>query len=222
MLGAAFRYDIGLPDGFFATEREDLQKVVQVVRWHRPKLVITNAIRDRMPDHGRGAELVARACFLSGLRRMETHDGRRSRSRGGPPPCCMPFRTTRSSPDLVVDVTPFWERRAAALMCFRSQFYDPTSTEPESPIASSDFLPSWKAVCARSVALFTPPTAKASRLPVRGEGPHGPELSGHWPATPLPSAVIRRSPRSRYALRVCRTDGSKALSFRQADRKAFA
>ncbi|MBK8614211.1 MAG: bacillithiol biosynthesis deacetylase BshB1 [Flavobacteriales bacterium] len=141
VLGAAFRYDIGLPDGFFATEREDLQKVVQVIRRHRPKLVITNAIRDRHPDHGRGAELVARACFLSGLRRMETHDGREEQEPWRPTTVLHAIQDNWIDPDLVVDVTPFWERRAAALMCFRSQFYDPTSTEPESPIASSDFLP---------------------------------------------------------------------------------
>jgi LmbE family N-acetylglucosaminyl deacetylase len=44
-------------------------------------------------------------------------------------------------PDIVVDITPFWDKRMEALMCFRSQFYDPTSTEPESPIATRDFIP---------------------------------------------------------------------------------
>jgi bacillithiol biosynthesis deacetylase BshB1 len=141
VLGAAFRYDIGLPDGFFATEREDLLKVVQVLRRHRPKLVISNAIRDRHPDHGRGAELVARACFLSGLRRVETYEGREEQEPWRPNTLLHAIQDNWIDPDLVVDVTPYWERRMAALMCFRSQFFDPTSTEPESPIATSDFLP---------------------------------------------------------------------------------
>jgi bacillithiol biosynthesis deacetylase BshB1 len=141
VLGAAFRYDLGLPDGFFATEREDLLKVVQVLRRHRPKLVISNAIRDRHPDHGRGAELVARACFLSGLRRVETYEGREEQEPWRPNTLLHAIQDNWIDPDLVVDVTPYWERRMAALMCFRSQFFDPTSTEPESPIATSDFLP---------------------------------------------------------------------------------
>jgi N-acetylglucosamine malate deacetylase 1 len=40
-----------------------------------------------------------------------------------------------------VDITPYWTRRQEALACFGSQFHDPRSTEPESPIANPDFMP---------------------------------------------------------------------------------
>lgn len=141
VLGAAFRYDIGLPDGFFRAEREDLLRVVQVIRRHRPQVVITNAIRDRHPDHGRGAQLVAEASFLSGLRRIGTSEGRMAQEHWRPRMVLHAVQDNWIDPDLVVDVTPYWDKRMEALMCFRSQFYDPTSTEPESPIATSDFIP---------------------------------------------------------------------------------
>ena len=72
VLDASFRYQLGLADGFFRADQQSLLAVVRSVRAHRPKVVLTNAIRDRHPDHGRGAALVAEACFLSGLRRIAT------------------------------------------------------------------------------------------------------------------------------------------------------
>jgi len=69
VLGALFRYQLGLRDGFFRADEESLMRVVRSVRRHRPAVVITNAVQDRHPDHGRAAALVAEACFLSGLRR---------------------------------------------------------------------------------------------------------------------------------------------------------
>ena len=72
VLGALFRDQLGLPDGFFRADEESLRKVIIAIRAHRPRVLITNAVRDRHPDHGRAAALVAEAAFLSGLRRIET------------------------------------------------------------------------------------------------------------------------------------------------------
>ena len=44
-------------------------------------------------------------------------------------------------PDLVVDITAHWGGKQEALNCFASQFHDPSSKEPESPIANPDFMP---------------------------------------------------------------------------------
>jgi len=44
-------------------------------------------------------------------------------------------------PDLVVDTTAFWSTKQAALACFKSQFHDPDSTEPVSPISVPEFMP---------------------------------------------------------------------------------
>jgi bacillithiol biosynthesis deacetylase BshB1 len=141
VLGAQFRYQLGLADGFFRADEDSLLAVVTSLRRHRPRVVITNAIRDRHPDHGRGAALVAEACFLSGLHRIATsHEGHAQQA----------FRPTTVlhmvqdhwiDPHVLVDITPFWKRKQEALACFKSQFFDPQSTEPVSPISVPEFLP---------------------------------------------------------------------------------
>lgn len=141
VLGALFRHQLGLADGFFRSDKESLLAVVSSVRRHRPRVVFTNAVRDRHPDHGRGAALVAEACFLSGLRKVITrHDGREQEA-WRPTTVLHAIQDRYIDPDLVVDITPYWEKKMEALRCFRSQFHDPASTEPMSAIAREDFLP---------------------------------------------------------------------------------
>ncbi|MCB9183875.1 MAG: bacillithiol biosynthesis deacetylase BshB1 [Flavobacteriales bacterium] len=141
VIGAAFRYQLALRDGFFRKDEESLLAVIQAVRRHRPAVVLTNAERDRHPDHGRGADLVAEACFLSGLRRIETSDEGKAQEAWRPRAVYHAVQDRFIEPDLVIDITPYWERKLEALRCFRSQFHDPASTEPVSPIAREDFLP---------------------------------------------------------------------------------
>lgn len=141
VLGVAFRYQLGLADGFFRADRESLLTVVRAVRAHRPRVVLTNAVQDRHPDHGRAAALVAEACFLSGLRRINTELEGAEQEAWRPVHVLHAIQDRYIAPDLVVDITPFWEKKMEALRCFRSQFHDPASTEPVSPIARADFLP---------------------------------------------------------------------------------
>ncbi|MBK9177046.1 MAG: bacillithiol biosynthesis deacetylase BshB1 [Flavobacteriales bacterium] len=141
VLGAVFRYQLGQPDGFFRKDESSLRAVIAAVRRHRPQVVLTNAVRDRHPDHGRAADLVAEACFLSGLRRVETETDGHAQQAWRPMQVLHAIQDRYIDPDIVIDITPFWEQKLEALRCFRSQFHDPRSTEPESPIARADFLP---------------------------------------------------------------------------------
>ncbi|HRN36754.1 MAG TPA: bacillithiol biosynthesis deacetylase BshB1 [Flavobacteriales bacterium] len=141
VIGAKFRYQLGLPDGFFEINEESLLKVITTIRRHRPRVVFTNAVRDRHPDHGRGSKLVSRACFLSGLRRVITADEGQEQEAHRPVSVYHIIQDHWIHPDFVVDVSDFWQRKMEALACFKSQFYDPTSTEPVSPISVPEFLP---------------------------------------------------------------------------------
>jgi N-acetylglucosamine malate deacetylase 1 len=141
VLGARFRHQLDLPDGFFRADRESLLKVVEVVRRHRPGLVLTNAPSDRHPDHGRASALVAEACFLSGLWRIETMDDGVLQEAHRPEMVLHCVQDRWLDPDIIVDITPYWEKKQEALNCFRSQFFDPQSNEPGSPIANPDFMP---------------------------------------------------------------------------------
>lgn len=142
VLGAAFRYQLGLADGFFRADEASLLNVVASIRRHMPQVVLTNAIRDRHPDHGRGAALVAEACFLSGLRKVKTTDDDGSAQEAFRPRTVLhAIQDHWMDPDLIVDITPYWAKKQEALACFGSQFHDPESKEPQSPIANPDFMP---------------------------------------------------------------------------------
>jgi bacillithiol biosynthesis deacetylase BshB1 len=142
VLGASFRYQLGMADGFFRADEQSLLKVVASIRRHRPRVLLTNAVRDRHPDHGRAAALVAEASFLSGLRRIDTieEDGA-AQQPWRPTTVLHAMQDHWVEPDLIVDITGYWERKQQALACFASQFHDPRSSEPQSPIANPDFMP---------------------------------------------------------------------------------
>lgn len=141
LLDVAFRYQLGLADGFFRPDEPSLLKVIASIRRHRPKVLLTNAVRDRHPDHGRGAELVAEAAFLSGLRRITTTHNGSDQAPWRPSQVFHAIQDHYIQPDLIIDITPYWSKKLAALQCFASQFHDPNSKEPTSPIATPDFLP---------------------------------------------------------------------------------
>ena len=135
ILGARFRDGLDLGDGNLRTDRAAELEVIDVIRRRRPRLVFAPLPNDRHPDHVRAGRLVADAAFYSGLRSLET---------GRPPhrPQQVVFfpSTFLAEPTFLVDVTAFLETKLAAVRAFRSQFFDPSSKEPETFISSPEFL----------------------------------------------------------------------------------
>lgn len=141
ILGITDRRYINIADGFFDLSKENKLKIVQAIRHYQPEIVLANAIDDRHPDHGRAAQLVYDACFLAGLNKVETRgydDKIQERSR---PKAIYNYIQDKSLvADLVIDITPFMSRKMESILAFRSQFFDPDSTEADSPISGADFL----------------------------------------------------------------------------------
>ena len=135
ILGATFRYQIGLPDGFFQVDEPSLIEVVKVIRKHQPSLVITNALWDRHPDHEQGSKLVNKAAFLAGLIRIET-----GQNAWRPDLVLNAIQDRQMEPTLIVDISEQHEQKMQAIKAFASQFYDPDSNEPDSPISTKAFL----------------------------------------------------------------------------------
>jgi len=106
--------------------------------------VLCNAIEDRHIDHGKGSKLVSDACFLSGLMKIETKmDGDDQWQEAWRPKLVYHFIQWKNlEPDFVVDVSGFIETKTNAIMAYGSQFYDPKSKEPETPISSKNFTDS--------------------------------------------------------------------------------
>lgn len=141
MMGAEFRKNLWMADGFFECSKENKLKIIEVIREHQPDIVFANALKDRHIDHGRGADIVAEACFLSGLQKIETKDSNgKIQDRWRPKAIYHYIQDRQLTPDLVVDITDYIERKIELILAFRSQFYDPDSKELETPLTSSDFF----------------------------------------------------------------------------------
>ena len=110
--------------------------IMGLVRKYQPDIVLANALEDRHPDHGKGAQLAIDACFLSGLRQIKTGDLPAWR----PAQVYHYIQDRYLEPDFVVDISSQWDQKEAAIRAFKSQFFDPNSAEPASYISSPDFL----------------------------------------------------------------------------------
>jgi bacillithiol biosynthesis deacetylase BshB1 len=135
ILGIHARENLELADGFFQNNRESQLKLIQAIRKYQPDIVLANALEDRHPDHGKGAQLAIDACFLSGLRKIES-----GLAPWRPKHVYHYIQDRYLKPDFVVDISAHWETKEAAIRAFKSQFFDPNSSEPASYISSPDFL----------------------------------------------------------------------------------
>ena len=136
ILGLQARENLGIRDGFFRNDEETQLKLIEVIRKYQPDIVLANALEDRHPDHGKGAQLAIDACFLSGLRQIKTGDLPAWR----PAQVYHYIQDRYLEPDFVVDISANWDQKEAAIRAFKSQFFDPNSAEPASYISSPDFL----------------------------------------------------------------------------------
>ena len=145
IMGVALRENLGLRDGFFDLSESSKLPVIRAIRKYQPEIVITNAVRDRHPDHGRASQLVSESCFLSGLPKIEMEDGGQMLKAWRPRQVYHMIQDHYISPNICVDITGFIDQKTEAVMAFRSQFYDPHSSEPNTPISGLDFLEFLKA-----------------------------------------------------------------------------
>lgn len=140
IMGLSARENLQMPDGFFTHSKENQLKIVEQVRRFRPEIVLCNAVSDRHPDHGKGSKLVSDALFISGLRKVETTWQGVSQEAWRPKAVYHYIQDRYLKPDFVIDVSSVWQQRMKAVMAYDSQFYNPDSKEPVSPIATKEFL----------------------------------------------------------------------------------
>ncbi|MDP1746447.1 MAG: bacillithiol biosynthesis deacetylase BshB1 [Bacteroidota bacterium] len=140
ILGVSVRDNLGMADGFFKNDKEHQLEIIKKIREYRPEIIICNAASDRHPDHGRASALVSEACFYSGLMRVETQLNSVNQKAWRPKAVYHYIQDRQLKPDFVVDITAFVEKKMEAIQAFKSQFYNPDSTEPESPISMKNFF----------------------------------------------------------------------------------
>ena len=142
ILGVSTRENLGFRDGFFRNDEAHQLEIIKILRKYKPKVVLCNAQTDRHIDHGRAASLVHDACFLSGLRKIETVLNDKPQKIWRPSQVYHYMQWNNDPCDFVVDVSEFMNKKMESILAYSSQFYDKKSNEPETPISSQQFLDS--------------------------------------------------------------------------------
>ena len=142
ILGVSVRENLAFRDGFFVNDEAHQLEIIKMIRKYQPEIVLCNAVDDRHIDHPKGRQLVSDACFLSGLIRITTSLDGEEQKAWRPKVVYHYMQWKNLVPDFVVDITGYVEQKTAAILAYSSQFYDPNSKEPESPISSKNFLES--------------------------------------------------------------------------------
>ncbi|MDP2541353.1 MULTISPECIES: bacillithiol biosynthesis deacetylase BshB1 [Tenacibaculum] len=142
ILGVSIRENLGFADGFFKNDKEHQLEIIKMIRKYQPEIVLCNAIDDRHIDHPKGSQLVSDACFLSGLLKIVTELDGVQQEKWRPKQVYHYIQWKNIEPDFVVDVTGFMDKKISSVMAYSSQFFDPKSNEPETPITSKNFTDS--------------------------------------------------------------------------------
>lgn len=140
LLGAKFRVNLAMADGFFEINKENILSVARQVRIYRPAIVLANAVHDRHPDHSRAAKLISDACFFSGLAKIDLYDDDGRLLVPHRPKAVYHYLQDRNiKADFCVDITAYMDKKISSILAFETQFNAPEDDELQTPISSKQF-----------------------------------------------------------------------------------
>ena len=138
-----FRENLNFEDGFVTADNKEYQmELIKRIRKYQPKIILCNAISDRHPDHSRASSLVSNACFLAGLPKVKTVHEEEEQTAWRPKQVLHYIQWDPIKPDFVIDISEQIETKVLAVKAYKSQFFDPSSNEKETPISSQQFIDS--------------------------------------------------------------------------------
>ena len=142
LLGLKARENLKMKDGFLVNSEEYQLRIVQMIRKYRPEIVFCNAWEDRHPDHAKGSKLVSDACFLAGLRKLETEYNGEKQEAWRPKHVFHYIQWKHITPDFVVDISDFMEKKMEVCKAYKTQLFDANSKDPITHTATKDFMES--------------------------------------------------------------------------------
>jgi len=142
ILGLHARENLGFKDAFFKNDETHQLEVIRMIRKYQPEIILSNALQDRHPDHGRASDLANDACFLSGLPKIKTQQDGVEQEAWRPRLNLQYIQDHYIKPDVIVDITPYIETKIKSIQAFKTQFYNPELDEPSTYISSPEFFES--------------------------------------------------------------------------------
>ena len=143
VLGVSFRENLEMPDGFLTNSKENQLLVINMIRKYQPEIVFCNSFEDRHPDHSKACQLIRESCFLSGLVKIVTEDIDGNVQKFWRPNAVYSYIQWKSlKPEFVVDISSSIDVKISAVKCYKSQFYNPSSDEINTPISTKNFIES--------------------------------------------------------------------------------
>ncbi|MCX8481729.1 MAG: bacillithiol biosynthesis deacetylase BshB1 [Sediminibacterium sp.] len=144
ILGLSVRENLNLADGFFEINKKNILKVIQIIRNYQPSIILANAPTDRHPDHGRAANLLYEAFFLSGLEKIKTTFKRNTQPAWKPTYLFNYIQDKYIEPNILIDISDYIDKKVESINAYSSQFYNATnkSNEPSTYISTPQFLQS--------------------------------------------------------------------------------
>ena len=133
------RENMNFKDGFFKDDEFHKLDLIKKIRKYKPDIVVTNALSDRHPDHGRSSNITVDASFLAGLEKIDTNQ-----EVWRPKYIYHYIQFNNLTPDFVIDISSQMDLKIKAVKAYSSQFYNPTSKESKTIISSKEFLESVK------------------------------------------------------------------------------
>jgi bacillithiol biosynthesis deacetylase BshB1 len=142
ILGLHSRDNLRFKDGFFKNDEAHQLEVIKMIRKYQPEIVLSNAMNDRHPDHGRAGDLVNDACFLAGLPKVITTLDGQAQLASRPRLIFQYIQDRYLQPDVIIDITEHMDAKLASIKAFKTQFYNPDVNEQETYISSPEFFES--------------------------------------------------------------------------------
>ena len=136
------RENLQMADGFFTNDEAHQRKIIASIRKYRPEIIFCNAPSDRHPDHGRSAQLVEDASFLSGLVKIKTSLDGKLQEPWRPKYVFNFIQDRYLAPNFVIDISDVMEQKLEAIKAYGTQFNSPNLNEPQTYISTPDFLDS--------------------------------------------------------------------------------
>jgi bacillithiol biosynthesis deacetylase BshB1 len=134
------RENLGIPDGNITVSRENILRLMLIIRRRKPHTLLIPYGQDRHPDHVHAHTLCKEAWFYAGLGKIETVDDGVAQGPHRPGMLIQYMQWFEFSPSFIVDVTESWPRRMDAMRAYKSQFHNPTSSDPQTALSSPGFF----------------------------------------------------------------------------------